>query len=83
MAALVGRELGKPFTPSRVWRVAALPKTRSAKIMRRAIRAAALGSTPGTCPVPKTPMRSAKSAESSRTRVHPSTLSGLASQESA
>jgi acetyl-CoA synthetase len=47
LAALVGRELGKPFTPSRVWRVAALPKTRSAKIMRRAIRAAALGVDPG------------------------------------
>jgi acetyl-CoA synthetase len=47
IAALVGRELGKPFTPSRVWRVTALPKTRSAKIMRRAIRAAALGVDPG------------------------------------
>jgi acetyl-CoA synthetase len=47
LAALVGRELGKPFTPSRIWRVAALPKTRSAKIMRRAIRAAALGIDPG------------------------------------
>jgi acetyl-CoA synthetase len=47
LAALVGRELGKPFTPSRVWQVRALPKTRSAKIMRRAIRAAALGIDPG------------------------------------
>jgi acetyl-CoA synthetase len=47
LAQLVGRELGKPFTPSRVWRVDALPKTRSAKIMRRAIRAAALGIDPG------------------------------------
>jgi acetyl-CoA synthetase len=47
LATLVGRELGKPFTPSRVWRVTALPKTRSAKIMRRAIRAAALGIDPG------------------------------------
>jgi acetyl-CoA synthetase len=47
LAALVGRELGKPFTPSRVWRVTALPKTRSAKVMRRAIRAAALGIDPG------------------------------------
>jgi acetyl-CoA synthetase len=47
LAALVGRELGKPFTPSRVWRVTALPKTRSAKVMRRAIRAAALGVDPG------------------------------------
>lgn len=47
LAALVGRELGKPFMPSRVWQVDALPKTRSAKIMRRAIRAAALGIDPG------------------------------------
>jgi acetyl-CoA synthetase len=47
LAARVGRELGKPFTPSRVWHVNALPKTRSAKIMRRAIRAAALGIDPG------------------------------------
>jgi acetyl-CoA synthetase len=47
LAAMVGRELGKPFTPSRVLRVNALPKTRSAKIMRRAIRAAALGIDPG------------------------------------
>jgi acetyl-CoA synthetase len=47
LAALVARGLGKPFTPSRVWRVAALPKTRSSKIMRRAIRAAVLGIDPG------------------------------------
>jgi acetyl-CoA synthetase len=47
LAALVGRELGKPFTPSRVRGVTALPKTRSAKVMRRAIRAAALGIDPG------------------------------------
>jgi acetyl-CoA synthetase len=47
LAALVARELGKPFKPSRVWQVSALPKTRSAKIMRRAIRAAALGTDPG------------------------------------
>ena len=37
----------RPFMPSRVWRVTALPKTRSAKVMRRAIRAAALGIDPG------------------------------------
>ena len=43
----MGRQLGKPFTPSRVMRVEALPKTRSAKIMRRAIRAAAIGADPG------------------------------------
>lgn len=44
---VVARDLGKPFAPSRVWRVDALPKTRSAKILRRAIRAAALGKDPG------------------------------------
>ncbi|MCE0761956.1 AMP-binding protein [Pseudonocardia kujensis] len=43
----VGEELGKPFAPSLVCRVPELPKTRSAKIMRRAVRAAALGQDPG------------------------------------
>jgi acetyl-CoA synthetase len=47
LAAAVGRQLGKPFTPSRVMRVDVLPKTRSAKILRRAIRAAAIGADPG------------------------------------
>jgi acetyl-CoA synthetase len=41
------RELGKAFRPERVVFVAALPKTRSAKIVRRAVRAAALGHDPG------------------------------------
>jgi len=40
-------ELGKAFKPERVLFVAALPKTRSAKIVRRAVRAAALGEDPG------------------------------------
>jgi acetyl-CoA synthetase len=40
---LVSTELGKPFAPSLVRRVDQLPKTRSQKIMRRAVRAAALG----------------------------------------
>jgi acetyl-CoA synthetase len=44
---MVGRELGKPFAPTTVLRVHALPKTRSAKIIRRAVRAAALGTDPG------------------------------------
>lgn len=44
---MVARELGKPFTPKVVLRVHALPKTRSAKIIRRAVRAAALGTDPG------------------------------------
>ncbi|WP_320671801.1 AMP-binding protein [Patulibacter defluvii] len=43
----IGRELGKPFTPARVLRAPALPKTRSAKIMRRAIRAVTVGDDPG------------------------------------
>ena len=38
---------GKPFAPERVFFVEALPKTRSAKIVRRAVRAAALGLDPG------------------------------------
>jgi acetyl-CoA synthetase len=47
LAALVGSALGRPFTPARVMQVATLPKTRSAKILRRAIRAAAIGADPG------------------------------------
>lgn len=43
----VADEVGKPFTPARVVRVDALPKTRSAKILRRAVRAAVLGTDPG------------------------------------
>jgi acetyl-CoA synthetase len=44
---LVGDHLGKSFAPARVVFVPELPKTRSAKIVRRAIRAAALGQAPG------------------------------------
>ncbi|QRI77830.1 MULTISPECIES: AMP-binding protein [Rhodococcus] len=47
LAASVAAELGKPFAPSVVHRVSRLPKTRSAKILRRAVRAAALGTDPG------------------------------------
>ena len=43
----VAGELGKAFTPERVVFVSALPKTRSAKIVRRAVRARALGHDPG------------------------------------
>jgi acetyl-CoA synthetase len=43
----VAAELGRPFAPSAVRRVPRLPKTRSAKIMRRAVRAAVLGQDPG------------------------------------
>jgi acetyl-CoA synthetase len=47
LRALAGRELGKAFAPERVLFVSALPKTRSAKIVRRAVRAKALGADPG------------------------------------
>ena len=43
----VSKELGKAFAPDRVLFVTALPKTRSAKIVRRAVRARALGQDPG------------------------------------
>ena len=47
VAALVAAELGKAFAPDRIVFVPALPKTRSAKIVRRAVRARALGQDPG------------------------------------
>ena len=39
--------LGKAFKPDRIVWVSALPKTRSAKIVRRAVRARVLGKDPG------------------------------------
>jgi acetyl-CoA synthetase len=47
VAAAVAHELGKAFAPDRVLFVSALPKTRSAKVVRRAVRARALGQDPG------------------------------------
>jgi acetyl-CoA synthetase len=47
LRGLVAAELGKAFAPGRIVFVPALPKTRSAKIVRRAVRAAALGADPG------------------------------------
>jgi acetyl-CoA synthetase len=47
VARAVTDELGKAFKPERVLFVTALPKTRSAKIVRRAVRAQALGEDPG------------------------------------
>src|SRR4051812_13211551 len=47
LSELVAHELGRPFKPSRVVLVEALPKTRSAKILRRAVRAIAVGDDPG------------------------------------
>ena len=47
VAAKVAEVLGKAFKPERVVFVGALPKTRSAKIVRRAVRAQVLGKDPG------------------------------------
>jgi acetyl-CoA synthetase len=47
VAAQVADVLGKAFKPERVIFVGALPKTRSAKIVRRAVRAKVLGKDPG------------------------------------
>lgn len=47
VADVVTGALGKPFRPGRVIFVDALPKTRSGKIVRRAIRAAVLGQDTG------------------------------------
>ena len=47
LATVVADHLGKSFRPSRVLFIEELPKTRSAKIVRRALRAAAVGEDPG------------------------------------
>jgi acetyl-CoA synthetase len=47
VAEAIAGELGKAFRPERVAWVPALPKTRSAKIVRRAVRARVLGRDPG------------------------------------
>jgi len=47
VATAVTDALGKAFRPDRIVWVGALPKTRSAKIVRRAVRARALGEDPG------------------------------------
>jgi acetyl-CoA synthetase len=47
LAGVVAAHVGKAFRPSRILFVDELPKTRSAKIVRRALRAAAMGADPG------------------------------------
>jgi acetyl-CoA synthetase len=47
LKALVDREVGKAFRPERIVFVSELPRTRSAKILRRAIRAKVVGEDPG------------------------------------
>jgi acetyl-CoA synthetase len=47
LKSVVSEHMGKAFKPDRIMFVDELPKTRSAKILRRAIRATALGEDPG------------------------------------
>ena len=47
VADAVAQALGKAFKPERILWVGALPKTRSAKIVRRAVKARVLGKDPG------------------------------------
>ncbi len=47
LEGLVARELGRPLAPKAVLFVRDIPKTRNAKVMRRVIRAAYLGESPG------------------------------------
>ncbi|GAB4158738.1 MAG: AMP-binding protein [Candidatus Promineifilaceae bacterium] len=47
LRAWVGQELGKPLQPQEILFVSDLPKTRSAKVMRRVIKAAYLGENAG------------------------------------
>jgi acetyl-CoA synthetase len=47
LVALVAERLGRSFRPAGVRFVRALPKTRSAKVVRRVVRAVATGSDPG------------------------------------
>jgi acetyl-CoA synthetase len=47
LVALVAEQLGKSFRPAGIRFVRALPKTRSAKVVRRVVRAVATGTDPG------------------------------------
>jgi acetyl-CoA synthetase len=47
LKAVVVEHLGKAYKPDRVVIVGELPKTRSAKILRRAIRSTVMGEDPG------------------------------------
>jgi acetyl-CoA synthetase len=47
LSAIVADHLGKAFKPERIVFVDELPKTRSAKILRRVIRATVVGEEPG------------------------------------
>lgn len=72
---LVSDGIGKPFAPARVLAVPALPKTRSAKILRRAIRAAAIGADPGDLSSAENP----EAVDAIRQVVHGSSACGAGS----
>jgi acetyl-CoA synthetase len=67
LRALAAGELGKAFAPERVLFVSALPKTRSAKIVRRAVRAKALGGDPGDLSSLENPETLEEIAQAART----------------
>jgi propionyl-CoA synthetase len=50
LKALVSREIGPIARPKNIYMVSGLPKTRSGKVLRRAIRAMAEGDDPGDLP---------------------------------
>jgi acetyl-CoA synthetase len=66
VTSIVADELGKAFSPARVVFVSALPKTRSAKVVRRAVRASALGRDPGDLSSLENPEILAEIARASR-----------------
>jgi acetyl-CoA synthetase len=66
VADQVAQALGKGFRPARVIFVAGLPKTRSAKIVRRAVRATALGTDPGDLSALENPETLAEIARAAR-----------------
>jgi acetyl-CoA synthetase len=47
ISTLVATRLGAPYRPSAVKFVSEIPKTRNAKVLRRAVRAVAMGAEPG------------------------------------
>jgi acetyl-CoA synthetase len=63
VADRVAEDLGRAFRPDRVLFVSALPKTRSAKIVRRAVRATVLGKDPGDLSSVENPESLAELAE--------------------
>jgi hypothetical protein len=66
LTALVAGQVGKPFAPARVVRVAQLPKTRSARSCAGRSARPCSAPIPAICPVPRTPGPSGISGPRSR-----------------